>query len=130
MNIEDYKRIKSIMAGQMEYASKITAINEILKPTDINDVISATKLCEQVLGSATVKVTLDSKPTVHIGDVVADHPMFGLAFMTALMRAIEDKALDKFLPEPKQPKTASAGKRDGLASPSATRNLPIRGGNY
>lgn len=131
MDIEAYKQIKDLMNGPMESASKISAINTILKPTDINDVIAATKLCEQILGTATVKVTFDnSLATVTIGDIVTTQPTFGLAFMAALMQAIEAKALDKFLPEPKQPKTASASKRDGLASPSATRGLPIRGGNY
>ena len=139
MDSTAYRKIKEVLEGNDLSEVKIKDINGFLKEAghsdaDINEVIFATKLTDKVLKGAALKVTFDinmgNTPIVTIGELSRKNPVFGIAFITALLASIEAAAMDKFLPEPQQPKTASGNKRDGAGSPSATRSLPVRGGNY
>jgi hypothetical protein len=139
MDSTAYKKIKDAHDSQEIPDVKINLINAALKDAgyadaDIGEVMFATKLADKVLKGATIKVTFDADKgnaaTVTIGDIGRTHVRFALAFVSVFLASIEAAAMDKFLPEPKQPKTASGNKRDGAGSPSATRILPVRGGNY
>lgn len=139
MDSTAYRKIKEAMDGNDIVEIKVNLINAALKDAgyadaDIGEVVFATKLADKVLKGAVVKVTFDADKsnaaTVTIGDIGRTSGNFALAFTSVFLASIEAAAMNRFLPEPQQPKTTPASKRDGLASPSATRSLPVRGGNY
>jgi len=126
-----YATISYVLAASvLTEGEKIEKINETLG-IDITDRAAAKTLKEAIIGYATLEIeTTSDRTTVTFGDISSTAETFGIAFITCLMMNINSKALDSFLPEPQQPKTASAGKRDGLGSPAPARGLPVRGGNY
>lgn len=108
---------------------KTEEINAILG-IDIDNLEDAKVLKEKVLASTdTITITnqADNTVTVDFNGFATTAPTFGIAFIANLLNVLAERALDKFLPEPQQPKEASGAKRDGLGSPMLTRALPIKG---
>lgn len=130
MNKTQYQAISGVLAGDQSDEDKLALINAALD-TDITDRVKAKALKEKVIGNDTIEIEVNGdQTTVSFSDAGSTASSFGLAFITTLLAVITERALDKFLPEPTQPKTASGTKRDGAGSPAPTRSLPIRNGNY
>lgn len=133
MDKQQYHSIAALVADDdLITTRKTEEINAILG-IDIDNQDDAKTLKEKVLASTgTIIVTneADKTVTVNFDGFETTAPTFGIAFIANLLNVIAGRAIDKFLPEPEQPKTASASKRDGLGSPAPTRELPIKKGNY
>jgi len=130
MNKTQFQAISYILSGDQSDEDKLQLINAALE-TDLSDRAKAKALKEKIIGNDTIEIEVtDGLTTVTFSDTGATASSFGLAFIATLLAVINDRALSGFLPEPKQPKTASAGKRDGLASPAPGRTLPVTGKNY
>lgn len=130
MNKTQYQAISAVLAGDQSDEDKLLLINAALE-TDLSDRANAKALKEKIIGNDTIEIEVNGDAaTVTFSDTGATASSFGLAFITTLLAVINDRALSKFLPEVKQPKTASASKRDGNGSPAPTRSLPICNGNY
>lgn len=130
MNKTQYQAISYVLAGEQSDEDKLLLINAALE-TDLSDRAKAKALKEKIIGNDTIEIEVNADTTtVTFSDAGATASSFGLAFITTLLAVINERAIAQFLPEPKQPKTASSAKRDGAGSPAPTRSLPIRGGNY
>lgn len=132
MDKTQYQTVSGILAGDLSDAEKLTMINAALE-TDLSDRAKAKALKEKIIGigNDTIEIMINGDTaTVTFSDTGATASSFGLAFITTLLAVITERALAQFLPEPKQPKTASGTKRDGAGSPAPTRSLPLRNGNY
>lgn len=117
MNKTQFQAISYVLAGELSDVDKLSAINSALE-TDLSDRANAKALKEKIIGNDTIEIEVNGdSTTVTFSGAGATASSFGLAFITTLLAVINDRALSQFLPEPKQPKTASAAKRDGAGSP-------------
>ena len=136
MDKEAFNKISIVHGTEVDSAKATKRINELLQPTlkgvDVNNPVSAATLKEKLLGGGTDIDALiaPGNSTVKFDGESATGETFGMAFVGALIKVVNAKALAQFLAEP-APKKEKA-RSDGLGSPAGIsgRKSAFAGKNY